>query len=232
MVTFMPVIFVAFVVLVVVLAILGHRQTQQRREALRQFAHQHGLAFDEGKDHSIDNQFGDAFKFLKQGDNRYAYNRLSGTWRGREMLAFDYHYQTHTRDNKGKRRTHHHHLSAVVLTTALPLRPLAIREEGLFDKLGAFFGWEDINFESAEFSRSFHVYSPDRRWAYDVLHPRAMQLLLDRPRFTLAMDGRRVVAWRGRTFTPEQFAEAADLLCNLLDMLPEYVRQQQQQAVR
>ena len=45
----------------------------------------------------------------------------------------------------------------------------------LIDALGA----EDIDFESDEFSRAYWVKSSDRKFAYDALHPRAMQALLE-----------------------------------------------------
>ena len=38
--------------------------------------------------------------------------------------------------------------------------------------------FDDIDFESDEFSRKFYVQSSDRKFAYDVLHPRMMEFLL------------------------------------------------------
>jgi hypothetical protein len=56
---------------------------------------------------------------------------------------------------------------------------LFIRRENLFDKVAGFLGFDDIDFESAEFSDRFIVKSRDKRFAYDVLHPRMMEFLLD-----------------------------------------------------
>jgi len=119
---------------------------------------------------------------------------MEGTWSDRHLLAFDYHYETHSTDSKGHRRTNHHHFSAVILASALPLKPLFIRAEGFFDKLTEFVGFDDIDFESAEFSRKFYVKAKDRRWAYDVIHARTMEFLLSMPRFTIQFDRNNVIA--------------------------------------
>ena len=55
---------------------------------------------------------------------------------------------------------------------------LLIRPEGFFDKVAGAFGFDDIDFESEEFSRAFFVKSSDKRFAYDVLHPRMLELLM------------------------------------------------------
>ena len=56
---------------------------------------------------------------------------------------------------------------------------LLIRREGMFDKLAGAIGFDDIDFESLEFSDRFLVKSSDKRFAYDVLHARTMAFLLD-----------------------------------------------------
>ena len=40
---------------------------------------------------------------------------------------------------------------------------------------------KEIEFESTEFSKEFHVKSPDRRWAFDVLSQATMEFLLALP---------------------------------------------------
>jgi hypothetical protein len=149
------------------------------------------------------------------------------SWRarggGRSIAAFDYHYETHSTDSKGNRETENHSFSAVVIDSGLPLKPLLIRHEGLFDKVTAFLGMEDINFESAEFSRKFFVKSPDRKWAYDVLPARTLQLLLDSPVFKIEFVDSQVMAHRESTFSVADFDAAAVLVSGILDGFPEYL---------
>jgi hypothetical protein len=49
---------------------------------------------------------------------------------------------------------------------------LLIRREDIGDKLIGGLGFDDIDFESEEFSRDFWVKSDNRRHAYGVIHPR------------------------------------------------------------
>lgn len=221
-------LFFLFIPLVIFLAIWGAQQAKKRREAMAAWAQSRGLSFSPDKDRSFDERYPE-FDCLRHGSNRYAHNIMSGVWEGRALVAFDYHYETHSTDSKGNRKTTHHHFSAVVLRANVPLKPLNIRPENFFDKIGSVFGYDDIDFESAEFSRRFSVRSPDRRWAYDVLHARAMQFMLEHgTSYSIEFDRQNVIAVRGsRTLDPQGFEHAVYLIDQLLDMLPDYVRQQQ-----
>ncbi len=215
-------IFGALAALLIAAIVLTNIAEKKRREALSAWAAANGLAFNPAKQFGFDARF-PAFGCLRQGERRYAYNVLSGTWKQRPFTGFDYHYETYSRDSKGHRQTHHHYFSAVVIGSAVPLKPLAIRPEGLFDKLAAAFGFDDINFESAEFSRKFHVKAPDRKYAYDVLHPRAIEFLLQSPVFSLEFDTAQIIAWRAKKFQPPEFEQAAGVVHGLLDQLPAYL---------
>ena len=219
-------VLVGFGVLVALGIFLGWLIASKRRKELAAWATAHGLAFSPAKDGSMDFQF-PAFDCLKSGDNRYAYNVMNGKWSDHDFVGFDYHYETHTHSSKGGRQTHHHHFSAVILSCPIVLKPLFIRPEGFFDKFTEFFGFDDIDFESAEFSRKFYVKSPDKKWAYDVIHQRTMEFMLAAPNFSLQFAGNAVIAWRGSTFKTRDFEQATELIKGILDRLPEYVVVQQ-----
>lgn len=222
----MPGIFIAGIVLVIVgLAAYGILAKIKRKKDLETWSRLKGLRFSQGQ-RRVEHRW-PQFTCLRQGDNRYAYNIMEGDWSGRPLTAFDYHYETHSTDSKGRRQTSHHHFSAVVLDSGLPLRPLTIRPEGLFDKVAAAFGFDDIDFESAEFSRRFCVKSPDRKWAYDVLHARTIERLLSFPAFHVEFGPAEVIARRSGTFSVLDFTAAAEVVRHLLDGLPDYVIEQQ-----
>lgn len=212
--------FILAAAVIIVLAVLAHQQAKKRQMALAAWASSRGLSFDPSRDHQMDDRY-PRFKCLRQGDNRYAYNVMAGDAGGRGVSAFDYHYETHSTDSKGHRTTHNHHFSAVIVTTGLPLKPLVIRKEHFFDKVGEFLGFDDIDFESTEFSREFYVKSPDRRWAFDVIHQATMEFLLASPRFTLEFQGSDAIAYRDRTFKPEDFEAALRVIEGVLQRLPE-----------
>ena len=214
-----------FIVIIVILVIAGisyaFYAAAQRRKELAAWAYANGMSFDPSKDRSFDARYGN-FQCLRQGHSRYAYNIMSGRWSDLPITAFDYHYAT----GSGKNRSDHY-FSAVIIAGPVPLKPLYIRREGFFDKLTEFFGFDDIDFESAEFSRKFFVKSPDKRWAYDVIHQRMMEYLLAAPDFGIQFDLMHIIAWHSRKFSPADFQAAAEMISGILDRLPEYLVRQQ-----
>ncbi len=215
--------FLVILIVLIVAAVVIYQlhAAAERRKALSAWAHSRGMSFDPGKDRGMDERFRD-FKALRRGHSRYARNIMRGTWKGLGVLAFDYHYAT----GSGKNRRNHN-FSAVIVTAPLPLKPLYIRREGFFDKLGDFFGAGDIDFESAEFSRRFYVKSPDRKWAYDVIHTRMMEHLMAGPDYGIQFDTRHVMVWRQKRFSPAQLDQAAEFVRRMLELIPDYVVRQQ-----
>jgi hypothetical protein len=223
MLIFFVLIVVAAIGAAIGFAVWNSRMKDKRRKELAGWAQVNGLKFLPEKDHSVWMRY-QPFKCLQRGEDRYAYNIMVGTSGTRVMSAFDYHYETHSTNSKGQRQTHHHYLSALVVDAGLPLKPLFIRPEGLLDKVTEFVGIDDIDFESAEFSQKFFVKSPDRRWAYDVLHQKTMELMLAYPRFHIDFQGSQVMAYYdNKTFTLGEFGSALKVVTGILDYLPESV---------
>ena len=221
-------VFAVFFGIVILVGIFGHLGAKKRREELRAWAQSRGLHFSEHRDDSHEDDYPD-FSAFRRGRSRHAFNRCRGTIDDRDVCAFDYHYTTTSRDSKGNTSTQHHYFSGVLVRAQIPLEPLVVRPEHFFDKMASFFGKDDIDFESAEFSRQFHVSSPDRKWAYDVLHQRAIEFLLDHPVFTIEFGHRHVLVMRKSRFDAPTFDHALDIAIGLLDRLPEYVRRQRQE---
>ena len=220
MLTLISIVVIFAVAAVILFAVLDRQRKAKRRKELAAWAQAKGLSFRPSTDSGIDDRF-QQFKCLRQGDGgRYGYNIMEGVVGRRAVCAFDYHYETHTHNSKGGQSTHHHHFSAVVVGAGLPLKPLFIRTETFVDKMAEFVGFDDIDFESTEFSRQFLVKSPDRRWAYDVLHQATMEFLLNSPRFTLEFQGSRVIAYRGKTLSTADFEAALQVVTGILDRLP------------
>jgi hypothetical protein len=220
----MPIFFVLIIIAAIAaaigFAIWNSRMKDKRRKELAGWAQVNGLKFLPDKDNSIWLRY-QPFKCLQRGENRYAYNVMVGTSDKRVVCGFDYHYETHSTNSKGQRQTHHHYLSALVVDAGLPLKPLFIRPEGLLDKVTEFVGIDDIDFESAEFSQKFFVKSPDRRWAYDVLHQKTMELMLAYPRFHIDFQGSQVMAYYdNKTFSLGELGSALKVVTGILDYLP------------
>ena len=198
----------------------------KRRKELGEWAASKGLSFYDAKDYSFDEQY-PTFNVLRRGANRYAHNHLTGTYNDHDFHGFDYHYETYSTDSKGRRQTHHHHFSCVILNSPIPLQELFIRPEGFFDKVTELFGANDIDFESLEFSKKFFVKAPDKKWAFDVIHQRTMEFLLDAPRFTIQFERESAIVFRSNRFSPLEFGEAADVVLGIWERFPDYLINQQ-----
>ncbi len=216
------VMIVLIVVVIVVVFVFGAIAAAKRRKELAAWAHSRGLQFDSRKDRGMDERF--PFKCLRNGHSRFACNVCKGEINGHTITAFDYQYTTGSGKNQQT-----HRLSAVIVRSSFPLKPLFIRREGMFDKITEFFGMDDIDFESAEFSRKFFVKSPDKKWAYDVIHQRMMEFLLASPEFTIEFDGMNIIVWRQGRLAPAGFDSAVNLATGILERIPEYVVKQQKQ---
>lgn len=163
------------------LAYVSYLQRKRRREELSALARELGWRFVPDRDYSHDEQYAQ-FEVFRRGRSRCAYNTLLGEIEVAERLfpvkMGDFRYKVTSGSGKN-RRTRTYRFSYLIVQVPLgPLPSLLIRGEGVFDKLAGAFGFDDIDFESAEFSRQFHVTSDDKRFAYDMLHPQMMEFLL------------------------------------------------------
>ena len=79
-------------------------------------------------------------------------------------------------------------------------------------------------FESAEFSRRFHVSSPDKRFAYDVIDPRMMEFLLRGDPPTVDIENRRCCISDGRRrWEPVEYRRKLAWITDFLNHWPAHV---------
>ncbi len=215
-------IIVAVVALIVVAAIFGHLAAKKRREAMLFLAARLGLRFDPGKDRALPMQYQFLDK-LRAGDNRYAFNVLSGKYKDHDVMAFDYHYETHSTDSKGHRQTHHHYFSFFLLLMPVSFPELTVAREGFFSKVAQSLGYDDIDFESHEFSRKFCVRSKNKKFAYDVCNARMMEYLLANDDLTIEIEGPALGISFASRLSPEQIESNLNRLISIRSLLPDYL---------
>lgn len=202
---------------VIAMAILAYLADRERREAMTALAARLGLSFHPDKDRDLADQL-DFLAKIDQGSNRYAYNRLSGTYEGHEIMACDFHYQTGSGKN-----THHHHLSVFTLLLPRSFPELIISPEGLFSKIAQALGYDDIDLESAEFSRAFCVRSRDKKFAYDICHSGMMEYLLARRDLALEFDGNVLALAFDSPMDLPQIEPRLQQLVELRRLMPDYL---------
>lgn len=228
-----PIIAIVSVLLgIAVFAYLSYLQQVKRREAMGDLAIELGWSIDPWPDESHDEQYAH-FEIFTRGHSRSAYNTLSGhiqikshEWPAR---MGDYTYKITSGSGKN-RRTTTYRFSYMILETPFMLAPaLLIRPEGFFDKVAGAFGFDDIDFESEEFSRKFHVKSRDKKFAYDVCHARMMEFLLaTQPPCVDIERGRCCISDGTRCWEPEQFRATITWLQQFYGQWPEHVAKELQ----
>jgi hypothetical protein len=217
-----PFIFVVVVIVIAIGAIFNAIAQQKRREGLFELAQRLNLTFDGGMDDGIAGRFG-FLKQLAQGENRYATNVLSGTYQQNDILVFDYHYETHSTDSKGHSQTQDYWFSFFILTLPAVFPDLTIRRENFFTKVAEVFGYQDIKFESAEFSKAFCVRSPDKKFAYDVCNAKMMEYLLANRDLSIEIENEVIALAFNTRLAVEQFELNLQRLIEIRSRLPDYL---------
>ena len=216
------IIFVLIAALIVAGVIYSAIAARKRREAFAALAARLGLHYAPEKDRHLPTAFHFLGK-LAQGSNRYAYNILSGEYSGRHVKVFDYHYETHSTDSKGNHQTHHHHFSFFILRLERSFPELNISREGIFSKVAQALGYDDIDFESHEFSRKFCVRSKDKKFAYDVCNAQMMEYLLANDDLNIEVENAALAIGFSHTLKPEEIEPNLQRLINLRGLMPDYL---------
>jgi hypothetical protein len=211
-------LFIVVIIAVILFAIVGAAiAARKRREAFRALAARLGLRYEPGRSSEMARRY----KFLdklRRGHNRYAYNILSGSYKEHELTLFDYHYQTGSGKN-----THHYHFSFFILYLPVSFPELVIGPEGIFSKIAQSFGYDDIDFESHEFSRKFCVRSSDKKFAYDVCNARMIEYLLSNSDFSIEIEDNVLAISFNCRLAPDQIEPNLNRLLEVRSLLPEYL---------
>ena len=100
---------------------------------------------------------------------------------------------------------------------------LTIRRENFFTKVAEVFGYQDIKFESAEFSKTFCVRSPDKKFAYDVCNTQMMEYLLANRDLSIEIENEVIALAFNTRLSVEQIESNLQRLVEIRSRLPEYL---------
>ena len=195
---------------------------KKRRDDMTLLAEELGLNFRHERNYNLADRYSFLDK-LREGSNQYAYNIMSGSYRDYEIAAFDFHYETYSRDSDGKRKTHHHHFSFFTLTLPKYFEELTIAKEDLFSKIAQAVGYDDIDFESHEFSRKFVVHSKNRKFAYDFCNAHMIEFLLNHPNINIELDQNQLAIGYTSKLKVEEIKDHLDRLIEIRNLMPDYV---------
>ncbi|MDF7801562.1 hypothetical protein P4C99_18940 [Pontiellaceae bacterium B1224] len=202
--------------------IWGIMAGKKRRDEMTLLAERLGLSFNHERDYHLADRYSFLDK-LRQGSNQYAYNIISGTYQEHQLAAFDFHYETYSRDKDGKRETHHHHFSFFVLTLPKHFDELTIAKESFFSKIAQAVGYDDIDFESHEFSKKFVVRSKNKKFAYDFCNARMIEYLLGHPDISIEVDQNQLAVGYNHCLKVEQIIPHLNRLVEIRELMPDYL---------
>jgi hypothetical protein len=226
---------IGFIVLIAKAAAAAAKRQRERIAAMASFADGLGLAFYPGLDSTHDDRYAH-FELFRRGFDRYAYNTITGpidlggaiaectmgdfTYKTRETYTTTVNGRTTTRTRIVK-----HHFSYFIFDLPYDGMPdLLIRREGLFDKIASAFGKNDIDFESAEFSRKYFVKCDNRKFAYDIINPRMIEFLLESKPGAVDIEQSQICLSNGMSKWPfERFEGSLGWTLKFLEHWPDFV---------
>ena len=183
------------------------RARKARTEAMRLVATTMGFSFEE----KIPAEALGAFPLLEHGRGREGRNVLAGTLAGRPVTICDYRYVI----SSGK--SSHEVIQTVVAFTEaqLGLADFELRPENVLHKLGAVFGYQDIDFDSnEEFSTQYLLRGRDEEAIRRVFNSRVLMLLSSQPDWSVQASAGRLLV-----FHSAKVAEAASIPAFAADAL-------------
>jgi hypothetical protein len=222
-VSWVALLFLAGLAVVVTVAVVAFNLEQKRRERVLAFALGRGWLYEADDPSLVDAFPGEPFG---RGDSRRARTVLRGKESGRDFVAFDYSYATHTQTSK-ERRTTVHRYAVVAVPLPVPLGVVEVRPEGLMARAADAIGVSgDLELESEDFNRRFRVRARNAKLASDVLSPRTMEYLVAQRRDAVPafrVSGGHVVAWRTGRLEPMEVVRTCAVLDRVLDGVPSFV---------
>ncbi|MBW3618994.1 MAG: hypothetical protein KY461_02005 [Actinobacteria bacterium] len=200
-----------------------HHQKAKRREALFALAKRYGLTYTRVDAIGVGSL---PFRFLRRGDDRGVENVITGTLDGRPVALFDLWVMHETRDSKGHRSRRYEHFTcgtAIVDDAWWP--GMTLKPESALTRIGGAVGMRDLQFESDDFNRSWHVTCRDQRLAYAFVDARMMQwLLMAGTEFRFDVFGSHVLAICDR-LEPSSWLTLHHALAQFVERIPPVARE-------
>lgn len=214
---------IAFVIFAAVGGVIWYYSwlaAKKRQEAFNRLATQYGWHWVDEDDTYVDRWDGEPFG---TGSRRQAKNILVGHYGEREILYFDYSYQTESGSGDNRRTTTHNYAVWVVRLPS-PLPPILVGPEGIFGgRLAGLLGFGDLQTESEEFNRSFKVRCDDQRYGMALVHPRMMEYLMSVHGLQWRIDGDSLICWEEDHPEVDAVPARLDLLFGVIELIPSFV---------
>lgn len=198
-------------------AVVYTRRSQQQRLAdVRAFAERQGWGFREHVDFTSIPDL-TRFELFRPGSRRRLANVLTSPPGEPRVVVFDYSYVT----SSGKSSQTHRQTVFYATGDALKLPTFSLRPEHFLHRVGAMFGYQDINLERRPvFSEQFLLRGEDETRVRAAFTDTVADFFERRPRVCAAGRGHELLYWRPGRFVPA--AELEKLLRDGYDLAARF----------
>lgn len=216
----------SFLVLAITSAV---RQAEQkkRRDLLTLKAKNLGLAFEAEQRASFAHKYGFLGKLgITDGANKQScINIMTGELDSNPVTLFDYYYVTDSGSVWwwAPSWEKHCYLSFIIVNMNSNFPELTIAREGFFSKIAQAIGFDDIDFESHEFSRRYKVRSKDKKFAYDFCNARMIDYLLGQPTMTIEVEKHALALGFDNQFAVAHTDAHLSHVTKLRSLMPDYL---------
>lgn len=217
-----PALFVLVLVIGLAVVALFAYLEHQRTQALRAECASRGWTY-RSEDASLVDRWGEGP--FGAGHSRRARHVVTGECDGRSFVAFEYSYKE-TSGAGSSRRTTTYTYAVHALTLPVPLPTLVVEPEGWLSRLADVVGVTDeVDVESEAFNHAFSVRADDRKFAYDVLHPRHLEDLLGTPARGWWIEGANILTADEDRLDLGQVVPRLQRLARVVGQIPSFVWQ-------
>ena len=185
---------------------------KKRREDLAALAKKLNWRFNPNSDFKLTEKLS-FLSWFRRGDI-CAYNVFRGYRLEYPVIVFDYTFVA------GK---YTYYWSAFIVEMKTNFPDMIISHESRESRIAEAFGVPHIAFESADFTRAFRVCSSDKKFAYDVCHPKMMEYLLANKDLTIEISDTAVAVYFEDWLRPERLEFNLSRLIEIRKLLPEYL---------
>lgn len=204
---------------IVLLVVWGIVSENRRRAALEAFAQSRGWTFSRDVPDDV-LAAAEIFHPFGIGHRRRASNLLQGSSGATTWFFFDYRYTT----GSGKHQTTHQYgIALAALPFSFPHTRL--RRQHFGDDMASWVGIRDLQFESDEFNRRYHVVSDDPQFAHALVDSSMMEWLMSEDGFHIEIAGAWCAVNATGRYDPPAMERTMERVEAFLGRVPRFVRQ-------
>jgi hypothetical protein len=218
-----PIIALSIIIsIIVLLFVAGNYYSKKRQREWLGFARIHNFIYTKDDAIGIPAKYTE-LPLFQHGYKKTALNICRGKEKEFAIYAFDYFRQD--------RHVGIFRYTVIALESQLLFKPLSIHPKYVTENTGLgsqhilTSGSGNIIFESAEFSKKFYIQCADKKFAYDIIHPRMMEFLLAHDKMHIELAPRVVIFYREtQRLSTQEIDRLLQCAYQFFELTPAYVK--------